>query len=155
MGHRNTGLALLAFALPLAVTAGDLVMELEREIGLTRTEYWGGRRRHPAVVHSVTAVPSADCISLAGEWSFTNRTHDSSAYALPDWPEKALWGASAKVMVPGTWEASGIGEPGDSVPHLGSDNSPKRIRHALYGKGCYRKSVEIPSSLIERGQSPS
>ena len=37
---------------------------------LTPQESWAGRKRHPAVVHSVTAVDDGSILSLSGAWKF-------------------------------------------------------------------------------------
>ena len=51
-----------AFAvLALAVEAQGKIWE-----GLSPQEFWAGRKHHPAVVHSVTAVKDGSIVSLAG-----------------------------------------------------------------------------------------
>jgi len=116
---------------------------------LTGSEFWGGRKRHPATVNAWGAEPSENLLSLRGEWDFGTKPHDASAAAVSG-IDRYFDREKRKVRVPGCWEASGVGEPGLGNVHLGWDNGQKGVRHVFTGKGLYRKRVKIPESW--RGQ---
>ena len=112
------------------------------------TDVWAGIVSHPAVVSPVSyeyfGRPET-VVSLSGEWDFTTRNHGSGSraarYATDMWAKN-----SRKIVVPGVWEAQGVGEPGMGLPHLCADNSPKKIRNVFAGEGWYRRYVHIPAS---------
>ena len=112
---------------------------------LTGAEFWGGRRRHPAVVNAWGTAPSDTLISLRGEWDFGTRWHDASAATISG-VDAFLDRKPRKVRVPGCWETSGVGEPGLGRVHLAEDNGRKGVRHVFAGKGFYRRRVTIPES---------
>src|SRR5574344_1727129 len=109
---------------------------------------WGGRACHPAVVNSAVELPSADVLSLRGEWEFSRPKRDlpNRNGVWGNFNQKQDWGATRKILVPGCWEAQGVGEPGPSVSWDPKwDCSDKPIRHKYMGEGWYRKEVCIPS----------
>ena len=112
---------------------------------------WGGRAPHPAVVNPVLGEDAASVISLRGEWEFVS-FDTAKPYRNGVWPKMykettKFWKDSRKILVPGCWEAQGVGEPGDSVSWDATwDNNIKPLRHRLMGECWYRRNVEIPSS---------
>ena len=112
---------------------------------------WGGRAPHPAVVNPLLGEDPAAVISLRGEWEFVS-FDTAKPYRNGCWPKMfkettKFWNDRRKIMVPGCWEAQGVGEPGDSVSWDATwDNNIKPLRHRLMGECWYRRSVEIPSS---------
>ncbi|HQK77961.1 MAG TPA: hypothetical protein PKZ25_17330, partial [Candidatus Hydrogenedentes bacterium] len=58
----------------------------------------------------------------------------------PDWDDVR------KILVPGCWEAQGVGEPGMSTTwDLPFDCIPRPLNHVYMGTARYRRSVEIPA----------
>ncbi len=122
---------------------------------------WAGLRPHPAVVNPVGRTPSADIISLRGEWEFVTQPksfcrryrHTKTPFAKVDenTPRHRRsgmdkpWSKGRKIMVPGAWEAQGVGEPGMSVTWDPLwDCSTKKLNHVYMGEGWYRKDVVLP-----------
>ncbi len=112
-------------------------------------DLWGGRKAHPAVVNPVLGQDAASVISLRGEWEFMTR--DGKFVRNNAWngtkllTEKGEW--PQKLLVPGCWEAQGVGEPAMSESwNVKVDENPKPIRHLHKGIGIYRKSVAVPSA---------
>ena len=134
------------------------------ETGLTGDESWGGRKAHPAVVNSVTAIKDDPyTLSLRGEWDFkalprTNlRNHHTSLTFTghgKTWDEPTYRGKSApllKLQVPGCWEAQLAKLPGYGVAtgrtwYCDWDCSPKPVRGHHSGDGWYRRAVKLPEA---------
>ena len=110
---------------------------------------WGGREERPAVVNPVLQDKSGNVVSLRGEWEFSAKPM-KAPWRNGGWQQpwrKEKWPGSRRIMVPGCWEAQGVGEPGQSEcwdPLW--DNCAKPIRHKYMGDGWYRKTVSIPSA---------
>ena len=109
---------------------------------------WGGREAHPAVVNPVGGEDPAWTISLRGEWDFTTEARNVPVRnGLWGLMYKMPWKKSRKILVPGCWEAQGVGEPGDGECWDATwDNNAKPIRHKYMGEGWYRRTVEIPAT---------
>ena len=81
----------------------------------------------------------------AGEWDFAKFNHGSGKRTVRHASD--LWAdGGRKIMVPGCWEAQGVGEEGKGIPYLCQDNSAKTLRHVFAGEGWYRRYVDIPAS---------
>ena len=121
---------------------------------------WAGLRPHPAVVNPVGRTLSADIISLRGEWEFVTQPksfcrryrHTKTPFAKVDenTPRHRRsgvdkpWSEGRKIMVPGTWEAQGVGEPGMSITWDPLwDCSTKKLNHVYMGEGWYPKDVVL------------
>ncbi len=136
----------VVIAAAVAVSAAIGAPLPERE----EADVWGGRREHPAVVNPVAGNAGGRILSLRGEWDFTVMGCGSRnglgkrLYAEKDWP------GTCKLLVPGGWEAQGIGRPGMSECwDIKGDNNAKPIRHFHVGYACYRKTVRIPASWAD------
>lgn len=127
----------------------DPVSVFNQRTDLADSEYWAGIKRHPAVVNPVGREPSADVMSLSGEWEFKTFSHGSGKRTVL-FQENEEWSDTTKIHVPGSWAAQGVGGEGMGIPYLCQDNSPKRIRGAFVGEGWYRRSFTIPKSWSGR-----
>ncbi len=122
---------------------------------------WAGIAPLPAVVNPVGGEGETDCISLRGEWQFLTQPkvfprrylHTKVPFAKVDeqTPESLLeranrpWSEARTILVPGAWEAQGVGEPGMSVPWDALwDSGPKRLHHIYMGEAWYRKDIVLP-----------
>ena len=119
---------------------------------------WGGVEKRLAVVNSVTYCENDPMrLSLRGEWYFCDATDKSrnwtrnlgawsNGYQMDPLPKSAR-----KIMVPGCWEAQGVGTNSMSVPWACHwDSIPQRLRHCYTGEGFYRKDVKIPQDWAGR-----
>ena len=110
-------------------------------------DHWGTRPALPAVVHSVEVSPLQTIIALRGEWDFVTDPSLMGRHRMgkgPDWNEPD-WSGVRKVMVPGCWEAQGIGNPGMSRPWSPSfDSIPRPLNHVYMGTARYQRSADIP-----------
>ena len=127
--------------------------------GLRGPDSWGMIPRHPAVVNAVTDEPSADRISLCGEWDFfAPKRYDNyrtacweNMHLLSD-EKRALRGEKGsafvrKMNVPGCWEGQGFGEEGEGRGWaVVSDRSQPVMRHVWFGQAWYRRYVDVPKS---------
>ena len=109
---------------------------------------WGGREEHPAVVNPVMGQPTADVVSLRGEWEFVARPMDKPLRngVWGRFYQETNWPGARTLSVPGCWEAQGVGDPGMGecwVPKW--DHNAKPIRHKYIGDGWYRKTVPVPA----------
>ena len=141
------------------VGADNELMAFEREVGVSGGDVWAGIPRRPAVVNPPVRAEGAKYISLAGEWELVKRPHGAVAgrslqemqYGIRWGGQRNKWYASSgtdtvhRVVVPGCWEASGVGEPGRGVPHLCTDSIEQDLRHFYAGACWYRKDVAIPA----------
>jgi len=128
----------------VCIAAGAGGMEVPPE--LRGENAWAGRAPHPAVVNSVLAEPSADVLSLRGEWEFGTMQRNCPGMYYPSMVSKER----RRISVPGCWESQGVGEPGMPTPNICRDNSPKPMRHVYEGVGAYRKCVDIPKAWAGR-----
>jgi beta-galactosidase len=80
-------------------------------------------------------------LDLTGEWDF-----------YPDVGDAALDTVTAepgKILVPGSWQAQGYGEPGGSIPSsvVGSDTTPAEyLRHNLTARCLYVRNITVPGA---------
>ena len=128
---------------------------------LTGTETWGGRRAHPAVVNSVSALPNDSfTLYLRGTWDFvptpsSNRRNTPWSHVFNGkgafWEGKPQWGGKIfpvhKLQVPGCWEAQltdGNVTTGRSW-FCRWDCSPVAIRGFHSGDGWYKRTIRVPS----------
>ena len=147
-------------AVPSAQGAWDAEFRaFERRIGVSGGDVWAGIPRHPAVVNPPVRAEGTKYISLAGEWELVKRPHGAVAgrslqeiqHGIRWGGQRNRWYASSgtdtvhRVIVPGCWEASGVGEPGKGVPHLCYDSIEQELRHFYSGACWYRKDVAIPA----------
>ena len=137
----------------------DEFRAFERRIGVSGGDVWAGIPRHPAVVNPPVRAEGTKYISLAGEWELVKRPHGAVAgrslqeiqHGIRWGGQRNRWYASSgtdtvhRVIVPGCWEASGVGEPGKGVPHLCYDSIEQELRHFYSGACWYRKDVAIPA----------
>lgn len=112
------------------------------------TDHWGPCPASPAVVNSVTVSPLQQIILLRGDWEFVTDPRLMGRHRMgkgPGWNEPD-WEGSQPIMVPGCWEAQGVGEPGMSLSwDLPFDRVPRPIKHMYMGTARYRKYVDIPN----------
>jgi len=114
---------------------------------LSPLDTWAGIPSHPAKVNSVTKDASERILTLSGEWDFVTKQWPTGV-AVAKCTEDAWWPTNEvrKLMVPGCWEAQGVGEPGTTVPWACFwDCSPRPIRHFYGGYGWCRKTVTLPT----------
>ena len=143
---------LTAFAagcvLVLCGTASGALMAARPVQLVHPTDVWAGIPSHPATVNPVSIEKFGRGpynISLAGEWDFAKFNHGSGKRTVRHASD--LWAdGGRKIMVPGCWEAQGVGEEGKGIPYLCQDNSAKTLRHVFAGEGWYRRYVDIPAS---------
>lgn len=105
---------------------------------------WAGRKRRPAVVNAPVPTDSDTLLSLRGEWDFAFREYDFAA-RIHSFHKLGTWPRERKVVVPGCWEAQGVGEPSDeriSYTHPGKASVP--LRAVANGSGWYRRMVTVP-----------
>lgn len=114
---------------------------------------WGRIPASPAVVHAVASSPLQKVLSLRGEWDFVTDPTLMGRHRMslgPGWNEPD-WTGVRKILVPGCWEAQGVGEPGMSRDWgLPFDSIPKPLNHVYMGTARYRRQVAIPADW--RGQ---
>ena len=120
-------------------------LALSAAAAVEEADTWGGRKEHPAIVNPVLGDEPGSVLSLRGEWEFS-----TSGWARngiwEHFQSRAEWPGTRKILVPGCWEAQGVGQPGMSARwDNGGDHSAKPIRHVHLGSGWYRKTVEIPA----------
>ena len=127
---------------------------LADERDLSPLEMWGGRKAHPAVVNSVTAIPDDPwTLSLRGEWEIVQNKLS---------PERARSGGKAYGGREGFWKTRTVRRvqvPGclenalkdvHTEPEKGRswfctwDCSPLLIRGFHFGETWYRKAVKLP-----------
>ena len=112
-------------------------------------DHWGLRPASPAVVHSLTVSPLQAILSLRGQWDFVTDPQLMGRWRTglgPDWNEPN-WSGVRKIMVPGCWEAQGVGEPGMSHPWgVPFDCIPRPLKHIFMGTVHFRRHVDIPSA---------
>ena len=120
---------------------------------LTGEESWGCRKAHPAVVNPVVGQTTGHVISLCGEWDFTTferEGRDENPQRNGIWGKFYCgenWKHARKIVVPGCWEAQGVGKP--EMGHSWDakwDDEPKPLRHVYMGSGWYLRRAAIPSS---------
>ena len=132
--------------LTLAIVQGGVVPALGNVVleDLSPQESWAGRKRHPAVVHSVTAVNDGSILSLSGEWEIVIRPHHLGyPHYLSD-RDTDFAKNGKRIRVPGCWESQGIGEDKKCHPYLNLDQAPKPMRNLHWGHGQYRRFVTVP-----------
>ena len=111
-------------------------------------DHWGPCPASPAVVHSPTPLPMQQVLSLRGEWEFITDPRMMGRHRMgkgPGWNEPD-WKESRSILVPGCWEAQGVGEPGMSEtwdPVF--DRIPRPIQCLYMGTARYRRFVDIPA----------
>ena len=116
---------------------------------------WGGRAPHPAVVNPVLGEDPSAVISLRGEWEFVS-FDSAKPYRNGVWPKMykettKFWKDSRKILVPGCWEAQGVGTSATGIPcFVKWDVGPKPMKHIFQGVGWYRKNVQIPAAWAGR-----
>lgn len=112
---------------------------------------WGGRQALPALVNPVVRSPLQSVLSLRGEWEFVTR--DTAPLRHPGWNAfyAKPWPGARKLLVPGCWEAQGVGNPGMGQSwDCKWDHCAKPLRNIYMGDVWYRKSIAIPEAW--RGQ---
>ena len=128
---------------------------------LVGNETWGGRRAHPAVVNSVTALADdPNTLLLRGTWDFVstpsgNRRNTPWSYVFKGtgsfWSGKPQWGGKVfpvhQLQVPGCWEAQlpTTGVTTGRTWFCQWDASPVAIRGYHSGDGWYRRKVRVPA----------
>ena len=136
-----------------ALACATLICQAD-ERDLRPLEMWGGRRAHPAVVNSVTAVPGDPwTLSLRGEWEIVQnklspaRGNGGRAGNGREgfWKTRTIY----RVQVPGCLEDAL--KDVHTEPEKGRswfctwDCSPVLIRGFHYGETWYRKAVKLPA----------
>ena len=103
-------LAVGCFAIVAEMSAVSCFAELSLS-----TDTWAGRKAHLAVVNPPVQADDGYRISLCGEWDFAAFRHALESRDLQYELEKDFWGRDGvwknvrKIMVPGCWEAQGVG----------------------------------------------
>ena len=125
--------------LALAAHASFLPGTVERPF--RGRESWACIKAHPAVVNpAVPAAAAADIVSLRGEWDFFSQKFfddRNGIWAVPIDGGEDRWRSERcrRIVVPGCWEAQGVGSNAMSRPWVCSwDASPKPIRNAFWGE---------------------
>ena len=120
---------------------------------ITGTDAWAGRRRHLAVVNAPVPVDDGTVVSLSGEWEFCSFRHRLGArdFFLANgnrdyWGGPGAWQTVRKIMVPGCWEAQGVGDEGLARSWNGAPYHDFALRHVHRGNGLYRRAVSLPES---------
>ena len=154
----NVNVKLIASAMVVGWAACALAVgrtgALAGERDLRPLEMWGGRKAHPAVVHSVTAIPGDPwTLSLRGEWEIVqNRLSPSRGNGgRANTGREGFWKTRTihRVQVPGCLED--VLKDVHSEPEKGRswfcawDCSPILIRGFHYGETWYRKAVKLPT----------
>ena len=133
-----------------------LVVVDGRSDSLSALEMWGGRKAHPAVVNSVTAIPGDSwTLSLRGEWDLVENglsPERARAGGRAFTGEGAFWNKRTvyRVQVPGCLENAL--KDVHSEPTKGRtwfctwDSSPLLIRGYHLGEAWYRRKVRLPAN---------
>lgn len=131
-----TGLATLAMCVLIAAAAENQV---------PGADAWDGRTAQLGVVHPVVRSPLQKVISLRGDWEFA--TDPQACGRAAGWMRPgAVWPDLRTILVPGCWEAQGVGEPGISQPWDMNDRGPYPLRHIYMGAAWYRRTVSVPAA---------
>lgn len=139
--------------LVFALSCATLICQAD-ERDLRPLEMWGGRRAHPAVVNSVTAVPGDPwTLSLRGEWEIVqNKLSPARGNGgRAGNGREGFWKTRTirRVQVPGCLEDAL--KDVHTEPEKGRswfctwDCSPVLIRGFHYGETWYRKAVKLPA----------
>jgi len=108
------------------------------------TPAWGSREAQPAVVNPVVRSSLQEVLSLRGEWDFAVDPQTNGLAA--GWMKPGtVWPGQRRLLVPGCWEAQGVGEPGISQPWDMNDRGPYPLRHVYMGSAWYRRTVPVPA----------
>lgn len=105
------------------------------------------RAASPAVVNPATRAPIQLFLSLDGEWTF--RTDPNNVGEAGKWFQpRTAWSDTRTLLVPGCWEAQGVGSPGEyallSPRNLTMSYVEAGMKTEYEGIGWYRKEVTIP-----------
>ena len=98
----------------------------------------------PAVVNPVLGHGLREVVSLDGDWEFTTDPKDAG-HAGQWYLPRAKWPETTTLRVPGSWEAQGVGGPGDSHSST-PEAASKPLRGTYTGTAWYRKRVRIPET---------
>lgn len=129
----------------LAAALGTAAWAAAEGEPLSGVDTWGYRKALPAVLNPVVRSPLQEVVSLRGEWEFV--TQGTAPLRHPGWQAfyAKPWPGARTILVPGCWEAQGVGEPGPSVTwDCKWDHGPRDLRHVYMGEAWYRKTVAIP-----------
>lgn len=111
----------------------------------TPDDRWAGLTRHPAVVNPPIPEDPAKILSLNGEWTFSAKAY-SNGDRVQAFQHQATWADERKIVVPGCWEAQGVGEPHPTgIQYSCSDRTPRALNHFFNGAGWYRREVTVPA----------
>jgi hypothetical protein len=80
-------------------------------------------------------------LSLDGEWEFELDSADAGQQARWFTRQSAF---TRKILVPGAWEAQGVGEPGMSQP-IARESKVIPLKHRYRGVAWYRKTFRVPA----------
>lgn len=97
-----------------------------------------------AVARSAQGAPRPR-LELTGAWDFYAEVGEATLESVTNQP--------GRIIVPGSWQAQGYGQPGGSIPSsvVGADVTPAEyLRHNLTGRCLYVREIEVPSAW--RGQ---
>lgn len=111
-------------------------------------EFGPGRPATPTVVNGVFPPPATDWVSLDGPWEFA--TDPDQRGEVGEWfrPGRA-WPGQRTLMVPGCWEAQGVGGVGRSL-NTTPEIIPVELRGNYVGAAWYRRGVRIPAEWAGR-----
>lgn len=109
------------------------------------------RSPSPAVVNPPVRNKEQHVLSLDGEWTFC--TDPNKAGEAGKWFEpKANWPNSRTLVVPGCWEAQGVGTPGEhnllSPINRNISYVPSGMKTEYEGIGWYRKELSVPAAWV-------
>ena len=109
---------------------------------------WGGREPHLAVVDPVCGYEDGAVIDLGGEWTFATCGYVADRSQFFNMRQlNEPWPKERKIMVPGTWESQGVGEPVPAAQRCcyAGYTSHFPLTHGFLGDGWYRRTFEIPA----------
>ena len=139
MKSRHAAIAVLSwllFSLPSAIQSQTMPDHATKE----------NREASPALVNPAIRSAFRATLSLDGSWEFATDPQlrgESDGWYLPEKP----FPSSRRLIVPGCWEAQGVGEPGLSSANNRFLVEPVNLnlRAAYRGAAWYRKEIAIPA----------
>ena len=97
-----------------------------------------------AVTRSAQGAPRPR-LELTGAWDFYAEVGEATLEGVTNPP--------GRIIVPGSWQAQGYGQPGGSIPSsvVGADVTPAEyLRHNLTARCLYVREIEVPSAWRDR-----
>lgn len=107
-----------------------------------------GRSAIPCIVNAVFPSQLSKVLRLDGVWEFVTdpgKQGETEQWFEPD----HSWPGRTNILVPGCWEAQGIGGVGRSL-NTTPEVVPAMLRGSYVGTAWYRKRVRIPDDWAEK-----